>query len=43
MCPWEVWTFIDAKIPPRKFGAMSQEDVEALYQLNEELESSGEE
>jgi hypothetical protein len=42
MCPEEVWIFIDAKTPEKRYGRMTQSEVEALYQLHEQLEASEE-
>lgn len=42
MCPQELWLFIDAKTPEKRYGNLSQSDVEELYQLNQELEATSE-
>lgn len=41
MTPSEVWLFIDAKTPEKRYGNMSQSSYDRLLERREELEAQG--
>jgi hypothetical protein len=38
MSPSELWWYVEAKLPPRMYGSMTEEQVAALY---EEMKDAG--
>jgi hypothetical protein len=40
MSPQELWWFIEAKLPQRKYGSLTEDEISALY---EEMKAAGHE